>query len=256
MRVLLRSVLEALAETLTLRCSPTPDTVWCHVFGGPLAARPGWWGPFVFRSLFFAECRLFSCLQQHVARREKVNSTFFFLRCQTSRPSATVCDRATHGGSHSSYTTGPHAEHFALAQVEPSPPLPTPLLLKCFGVFFNDAVSDDSSTSASPQPHPSPCLALPPSHCLCLGRLQLWSIRDLSPLLHIDVKVHDLGFPLIKKSMRLSIKGWLFVLCQSPLVLRQPSSCCHLCALATRLQTMTWLPSDNFFFFFFWQLNV
>lgn len=99
-----------------------------------------------------------------------------------------------------------------------------------------------------PPTRPSPSLALPPSYCLCLGRLQLWSIRDLSPLLHIDVKVHDLGFPLIKKSMRLSIKGWLFVLCQTPLVLRQPSSCCHLGALAARLQTMTRSPSDNFFF--------
>lgn len=44
----------------------------------------------------------------------------------------------------------------------------------------------------------SPSFLSFPGLSVCLGRVQLWNIRDLSPFFYICAEMHELGFPLIK----------------------------------------------------------
>lgn len=87
LRVLLRSVLESLAETLTLCCSPTPDTVMMSCVWRALAGAAWLEGSVLARVTVFRSMP--SLLLPSSAHHIKKH-LFLPCHCQTTRRSATV----------------------------------------------------------------------------------------------------------------------------------------------------------------------
>lgn len=144
-------------------CSPTPDTVMMSCVWRALGGAVGLEGSALTRVTFFFCC----CMPPPLLARRKVEKAPFFLT-SSNNP---LAPRAQ---------PSPCAVYFAPAHIQPSPAPP----LKCFRVFFNDAVSDGRSTSATPSAPPflraSPSLRLAVcvwvgSSCEALGICPLYS---------------------------------------------------------------------------------